>query len=211
MDSRRRAQGRTQPPACQEGGRLRRPRRDLNARPFAPQANALSKLSYEGEHATLRASPAGREGFEPSVEALQPLQALSRRPRSATPAPPHAGTTWPRWVLSPRPSRPAVSGGGRGIRTPGGLPHSCFQDSRLRPLGHPSGHEGSPTIATHSTMRPRWCQSWRPEGASRPRSGDHTAYSPRRPPCPSDSNRSTQRYPVCRARSSSSPGSKAWT
>jgi hypothetical protein len=30
------------------------------------------------------------------------------------------------------------SSGGRGIRTPGGFPHSCFQDNRLRPLGHPS-------------------------------------------------------------------------
>ena len=30
-------------------------------------------------------------------------------------------------------------GGGRGIRTPGGLyTHSCFQDNRLSPLGHPS-------------------------------------------------------------------------
>ena len=61
------------------------------------------QLSYEGIHATRAAPPAGREGFEPSVEALQPRQALSRRPRSATPAPPLTGTTWPRWVLS-RPS-----------------------------------------------------------------------------------------------------------
>ncbi len=30
-------------------------------------------------------------------------------------------------------------GGGRGIRTPGRLPYSGFQDRRLRPLGHPSG------------------------------------------------------------------------
>lgn len=28
----------------------RRPRRDSNTRPLAPQASALSKLSYEGEH-----------------------------------------------------------------------------------------------------------------------------------------------------------------
>ena len=32
-----------------------------------------------------------------------------------------------------------MSGGGRGIRTPGRLPYSGFQDRRLRPLGHPSG------------------------------------------------------------------------
>ena len=38
----------SQPPTPSWGGRRWRPRRDSNARPFAPQANALSKLSYEG-------------------------------------------------------------------------------------------------------------------------------------------------------------------
>lgn len=31
-----------------------------------------------------------------------------------------------------------ATGGGRGIRTPGGFRHSGFQDRRLRPLGQPS-------------------------------------------------------------------------
>ena len=36
------------------------------------------------------------------------------------------------------------SGGGSGIRTHGGLPHTCFQDMRLRPLGHPSTRGTTP-------------------------------------------------------------------
>ena len=35
-------------------------------------------------------------------------------------------------------SCPGGLSGGRGIRTHGGLPHTCFQDRRLKPLGHPS-------------------------------------------------------------------------
>ena len=34
----------------------------------------------------------------------------------------------------------ASSGGGGGIRTPGGLPHNGFQDRRLQPLGHSSAN-----------------------------------------------------------------------
>ncbi len=66
---------------------------------------------------------AGRAGFEPAVE-LYTRQPLSRRPHSTTLAPPHAGIK--------------IFSGGRGIRTHGGLPHTCFQDRRLKPLGHPS-------------------------------------------------------------------------
>ena len=64
---------------------------------------------------------AGRAGFEPAVE-LDTRQPLSRRPHSTTLAPPQL----------------RAYSGGRGIRTHGGLPHTCFQDRRLKPLGHPS-------------------------------------------------------------------------
>ena len=115
------------------GGRFWRPRRDLNTRPFAPQANALSKLSYEGTAlAVLLPAEGGEGGIRTLGRGFRPRQALSRRPRSSTPAPPHAL---------------GFTGGGRGIRTPGGLPHSCFQDSRLRPLGHPSGSKWLPSDA----------------------------------------------------------------
>ena len=79
---------------------------------------------------------AGREGFEPSVEALVPYKRLAGAP------------------VRPLRHLPdsVPSGGGRGIRTPGGLPHSCFQDSRLRPLGHPSGFREGPPGRDHSTM-----------------------------------------------------------
>ena len=70
---------------------------------------------------------AGREGFEPSVR-LKPLHSLSRRARSATPAPPHMQLPLP----------PCIASGGRGIRTHGDFRHTCFQDRRLKPLGHPS-------------------------------------------------------------------------
>ena len=43
----------------------------------------LYPLSYEGNRASAAEALAGREGFEPSVEDLNPRQALSRRPRSA--------------------------------------------------------------------------------------------------------------------------------
>ncbi len=139
-------QAERQPPTTSCGGRFRRPRRDSNARPFGPQPNALSKLSYEGPpacangmaHASsaarhswaallpARGQAGGEGGIRTLGRGLTPLQALSRRPRSTTPAPPRVGHL----------------GGGRGIRTPGGSPHSCFQDSRLRPLGHPSGFRG---------------------------------------------------------------------
>lgn len=62
---------------------------------------------------------AGREGFEPSV-GLYTRQPLSRRPHSTTLAPPQY----------------SIVSGERGIRTHGGLPHTCFQDRRLKPLGH---------------------------------------------------------------------------
>src|SRR3970040_574669 len=93
----------------------------------------LYPLSYEGNRASATEALAGREGFEPSVEDLNPRQALSRRPRSAS-----SGT-----------SPSGKPGGGRGIRTPGGLPHSCSQDSRLRPLGHPSGRQSLPEMQSY--------------------------------------------------------------
>ena len=53
-------------------------------------------------------------------------------------------------------------GGGRGIRTPGGFPHSCFQDNRHRPLGHPSRPKD---IISHwlkqYTVDRAGCQIWR--------------------------------------------------
>ncbi len=45
-----------------------------------------------------------------------------------------------------------IIGGGRGIRTPGGLPHSGFQDRRLSPLGHPSGYKSVPFYQVVANM-----------------------------------------------------------
>ena len=43
------------------------------------------------------------------------------------------------WVVwSEIPAHLRLKSGGRGIRTPGELPHNGFQDRRLKPLGHPS-------------------------------------------------------------------------
>jgi hypothetical protein len=47
----------------------------------------------------------------------------------------------PRTHLAGEPNQPLWHlpvGGGRGIRTHDGLLHTCFQDRRLKPLGHPS-------------------------------------------------------------------------
>ncbi len=47
----------------------------------------------------------------------------------------------PRTHLAGEPNRPLWHlpvGGGRGIRTHDGFLHTCFQDRRLKPLGHPS-------------------------------------------------------------------------
>jgi hypothetical protein len=71
-----------------------------------------------------RISQAGREGFEPSVE-FYPDNHLA------------GGPNRPLWHL-PSTAIIPLSGGGRGIRTPGGLPHTCFQDRHHSPLGHPS-------------------------------------------------------------------------
>ena len=117
------------------------------------------QLSYEGVHATPVAPPAGREGFEPSVEALQPRQALSRRPRSATPAPPLTGTTWPRWVLS-RPSslRSGRQAEGEGFEPPVGCPTAVFKTAALDHSAIPPGTSAPLPSRPHSTMRPEACQ-----------------------------------------------------
>jgi hypothetical protein len=47
----------------------------------------------------------------------------------------------PRTHLAGEPNQPLWHlpvGGGRGIRTHDGFLHTCFQDRRLKPLGHPS-------------------------------------------------------------------------
>ena len=69
----------------------------------------------------------GEGGFEPPVE-FKARQSLSRRSRSATPAPPRVCGC----------SRRKVTGGRGGIRTHVGFHQTCFQDRRLKPLGHPS-------------------------------------------------------------------------
>src|SRR5881397_3904461 len=46
-----------------------------------------------------------------------------------------------RLVVEPRRETVAELGGARGIRTPGPLRASGFQDRRLRPLGHRSVHD----------------------------------------------------------------------
>ena len=53
----------------------------------------------------------------------------------------HGGGFSPRTHLAGEPNRPLWHlpvGGGRGIRTHDGFLHTCFQDRRLKPLGHPS-------------------------------------------------------------------------
>ncbi len=44
---------------------------------------------------------------------------------------------------SPTDGKGALTGGGRGIRTPGARRLNGFQDRRIRPLCHPSGHEST--------------------------------------------------------------------
>ena len=101
----------------------------------------------------LRPYMAGRGGFEPPVEFIA-RQSLSRRSRSATPAPPR--------VLNC--SLLCTNGGGRGIRTHVGFHQTCFQDRRLKPLGHPSIF---PAGRCHFIMSDTHGQgnSYSPEGA----------------------------------------------
>ena len=56
----------------------------------------------------------------------------------------------PRTHLAGEPNRPLWHlpvGGGRGIRTHDGFLHTCFQDRRLKPLGHPSRSRENPSQA----------------------------------------------------------------
>ncbi len=71
------------------------------------------------------------------------------------------------------------SGGGGGIRTPGGFRHNGFQDRRIRPLCHPSAHgvrlinRGSLSPRSGLCLRRRWGRlrlrrwRWRHWGGSR--------------------------------------------
>ena len=75
----------------------------------------------------------------------------------------------PRTHLAGEPNRPLWHlpvGGGRGIRTHDGFLHTCFQDRRLKPLGHPS-QRGNPqnrrvmkslSSARNSTISRGWLQ-----------------------------------------------------
>ena len=45
---------------------------------------------------------------------------------------------------------PDCLGGEGGIRTPGELPHNCFQDSRHKPLGHLS--RGRQRLVSHQPI-----------------------------------------------------------
>jgi hypothetical protein len=71
---------------------------------------------------------AGRVGFEPTAE-LNPSTHLAGEPNRPL---------WHLPELLSRSIQDEISSGGSGIRTHDGLPHTCFQDRRLRPLGHPS-------------------------------------------------------------------------
>ncbi len=79
---------------------------------------------------------AGREGFEPSAE-FNPSTHLAGEPNR------------PLWHL-PRCSglyfTRKIRSGGSGIRTHVGVTQTCFQDMRLRPLGHPSGRGDFTTV-----------------------------------------------------------------
>ena len=77
---------------------------------------------------------AGRVGFEPTAE-FNPSTHLAGEPNR------------PLWHL-PSFIEVYYDGGGGGIRTHGELPHTCFQDKRLKPLGHPSIYHNllSPSI-----------------------------------------------------------------
>jgi hypothetical protein len=82
----------------------------------------------------LAKSVAGREGFEPSRDIATPTHLAGGRTRPGYATSPCLATNKTdhgQIVMMQH-------GGGRGIRTPGDLRHSCFQDNRLRPLGHPS-------------------------------------------------------------------------
>ena len=93
---------------------------------------------------------AERAGFEPAVEVYSPYNRLA------------GGPIRPLWHLSGKAGKAgglnstiihivgdASQAEGEGFEPPVGETHSCFQDSRLRPLGHPSGavrfyHENPP-------------------------------------------------------------------
>jgi hypothetical protein len=88
---------------------------------------------------------AGRTGFEPATGFTQ--HSLSRRAHSATLAPPRVQFEGSKLAEAQQvlnePSNilifyHATHSGGSGIRTHVGVTQTCFQDMRLRPLGHPS-------------------------------------------------------------------------
>ena len=60
---------------------------------------------------------------------FKPQHSLSRRAQSATLAPPQVQLFYFTRI---------IRSGGSGIRTHVGVTQTCFQDMRLRPLGHPS-------------------------------------------------------------------------
>ena len=96
----------------------------------------LYPLSYEGKRASAAEALAGREGFEPSVEDLNPRQALSRRPRSAI-----SGT-------SPEGSQAE----GEGFEPPVGFPTAVFKTAAFVRSAIPPGAK-DPSRSAHFTTR----------------------------------------------------------
>ncbi len=98
---------------CRQIMVIQRGGRDSNTIPFRGPAGEKKKTRF------IIRSSAGRAGFEPAAE-FHPSTHLAGEPNR------------PLWHLPNRPS------GGSGIRTHDGFHHTCFQDRRLKPLGHPS-------------------------------------------------------------------------
>src|SRR6185312_16240766 len=106
---------------------------------------------------------AGRQGFEPWEDLYRP-QSLSRRPHSTTLAPSHG----------------AIEAEREGFEPPE-LSLNCFQDSRLKPLGHLSAH-GPGHERTRSPIHRRRQNGRHPTDrriAARVCSGDYTGWSVR--------------------------------
>ena len=77
---------------------------------------------------------------------FKPQHSLSRRAQSATLAPPQMRLFYfTRFIRS----------GGSGIRTHVGVTQTCFQDMRLRPLGHPSRRGDFTMLAGQSGRKTR--------------------------------------------------------
>ncbi len=93
---------------------------------------------------------AGREGFEPSDEVLSPVNRLAGGPIRPLWHLPECLRSVYHKISRNRDTQDNFQAEGEGFEPSVDLPtHSCFQDSRLSPLGHPSS---APALRRHCTI-----------------------------------------------------------